>query len=74
MRGVLRVTSSNEEFNTIMKETKTDDRKMKIKKGEKTFMWYAASPKEAIKFKKKFEESDETEGDETGEDEGFDEE
>ena len=74
MRGVLRVTSSNEEFNTIMKETKTDDRKMKIKKGEKTFMWYAASPKEAIKFKKKFEESDETEGDETGEDKGFDEE
>ncbi len=75
MRGVLRITSSNKEFNTIMKETKTDDRKMKIKKGEKTFMWYAASPKEAIKFKKKFTEKDEEtdDNDEGSEDEGFDE-
>jgi hypothetical protein len=65
-----------------MREVKTDDRKMKIKKGEKSYTWYPASAREAVKFKTKMtseeleEESEEGKDkeDENDVDEGFEDE
>lgn len=53
--GVMRVVSSNEEFNNIIKEMKPDDRKLKVEKGEKPYSYYPEIPSKVKKFRKQFE-------------------
>ncbi len=61
--GVMRVVSSNQEFNNIIKEMKPDDRKLKVEKGEKPYSYYPATPSIVKKFLKKFEEEEPDEND-----------
>ncbi len=66
--GVMRTTSTNEQFNNIIREIKPDDRKLKVEKGEKPYSYYPATKVIVKKFLKKFEiieEEENTEDTET---------
>ncbi len=56
-RDLMQVLSSNTDFNTIIKETKNDKRKVKYSKG-KTFSYMLSSPKKKKDFLKKFEDDE----------------
>jgi hypothetical protein len=65
-RGVLRVISSNDEFNTTLRNLKPDDRKQKVKKGEKPFSYYPTTAAFKKKYLKKFEKKEEGNEEEEG--------
>ena len=65
-RGVLRVISSNDEFNTTLRNLKPDDRKQKVKKGEKPFSYYPTTAAFKKKYLKKFEKKEEVNEEEEG--------
>ena len=70
-RGVMRTVSSVDEFNTIISTMKPEDRRLKVKKGEKPYSYYPTTPKVVKKFLRQFEEKeDEENGDENSEDGG----
>ncbi len=52
-RGVMQVVSSNEEFNTVIKTLKPDQRKADADKGQKTYSYYPAAPTVKNKFLKR---------------------
>ena len=74
-RSVLKVVSSNEEFNTVIREMKPGDRKLKASKGDKAYSFYPTTAKIKDKFLKQFkEESDDEEIEDEGEEESSEEE
>ena len=54
-RNLMKVISSNEEFNTQIKEMKRDDRKYDAKKGEQAFTYMFGLEKDVRDFKRDFE-------------------
>tara|TARA_B110000046_G_scaffold186024_1_gene231517 strand:+ start:14694 stop:19160 length:4467 start_codon:yes stop_codon:yes gene_type:complete len=54
-RNLMKVISSNEEFNAQIKEMKRDDRKYDAKKGEQAFTYMFGLEKEVRDFKRDFE-------------------
>lgn len=52
MQGI----SSNEEFNNLIKETKEDDRKLKVEKGEAPYSFYLSTERKKKDFIKKMKE------------------
>ena len=52
-RGIMQVVSSNEEFNTVIKTLKPDQRKLSTDKGEKPYSYYPAAPTVKNKFVKR---------------------
>jgi len=58
-RGVMRTVSSVEEFNTIISSMKPEDRRLKVKKGEKPYSYYPTTKKVVKKFLTQFEEDNE---------------
>ncbi|NCO56117.1 MAG: hypothetical protein GW876_12065, partial [Bacteroidetes bacterium] len=52
-RGVMQVVSSNEEFNTVIKTLKPDQRKLDTDKGQKPYSYYPAAPSVKNKFLKR---------------------
>lgn len=52
-RGVMQVVSGNEEFNTVIKTLKPDQRKLSTEKGEKPYSYYPAAPTVKNKFLKR---------------------
>jgi hypothetical protein len=52
-RGVMQVVSSNEEFNTVIKTLKPDQRKLNTDKGQKPYSYYPAAPTVKNKFLKR---------------------
>jgi hypothetical protein len=72
-RGVMQVSSSNEEFNTLIKTLKPEQRRIDVPKGEAQYSYYPAAPTVKNKFLKKIRERTETpeeveEGGEEGDD------
>lgn len=65
-RNVLKTVSSNEEYNTILKEMKIGQRKLKADKAKKPYSFYPAPASLKKKFLKQFEaeEEEEMEGEE----------
>ncbi len=54
-RNLMQALSSDEEFNTIIKETKQDDRKYKHEKGEAAYTYMISTKTKKTKFLRKFE-------------------
>ena len=52
-RGVMQVVSSNEEFNTVIKTLKPEQRKINTEKGQKPYSYYPAAPTIKSKFLKR---------------------
>jgi len=63
-RNVLKVISSNEEFNTILREMKPADRKLKAEKKLMPYSFYPTTARIKDKFLKQFKDSGEEEGEE----------
>src|SRR5690606_18526755 len=57
-RNLMKVISSNEEFNTKIKEMKRDDRKYKNSKGEAPFTYMFGNEREKERFVSEFEIED----------------
>jgi hypothetical protein len=51
--NILQVLSSNEEFNTVVKGLKPDQRKLSVDKGQAPYSYYLAAPSVMKKFKKR---------------------
>ncbi len=66
-RSVFRIGSSNKDFNNIILATKADDRRVKPKKGEKSYTYHIATAREMRKFKKKYFSEDGDEEEQSGE-------
>ncbi len=66
-RNVLKVVSSNEEFNTILREMKPGDRKLKAEKKEKPYSFYPGTEGMRKKFLKQFENEEYEEEEDTEE-------
>ncbi len=64
-RDIMYVLSSKEDFNKIIKDTKSDKRKLKYDKG-KTYAFQLGSPKKRNDFLRKFKSSEATEEAEEG--------
>ncbi len=62
-RNVLKVASSNKEFNTILREMKPGNRKLKAEKKEKPYSFYPITDVAKKKFLKQFEKEEEEEQD-----------
>jgi len=65
-RGVMSVISSNPDFNIIIRDLKTDKRKLEAEKGQKPYSFILTLPNKKDKFLKKLtevEEAEESEGD-----------
>ena len=54
-RNLMKVISSNQDFNTQIKEMKRDDRKYDAKKGEQAFTFMFGLEKEVRDFKRDFD-------------------
>lgn len=54
-RGILQVISSDNDFNTIIKETKPDKRKAKAEKGQQAYQFMYSSEKKKRDFLRSFE-------------------
>ncbi|MGQ9846035.1 MAG: hypothetical protein ACUVQP_00850 [Bacteroidales bacterium] len=54
--NLLQVLSSNEEFNTVVKTLKPDQRKLEVEKGQAPYSYFLAAPTAVKKFKKHFQE------------------
>ena len=67
-RNVLKTVSSNEEYNTILRNMKPGDRKLKAEKNQKPYSFYPAPESLKKRFLKQFEEGDEEEEDSESED------
>ena len=52
-RGVMQVVSSNEEFNTVIKTLKPEQRKLNTDKGQQPYTYYPAAPTVKNKFLKR---------------------
>ncbi len=78
-RGIMQVVSSNEEFNTVIKTLKPDQRKVDADKGQKPYSYYPAAPTVKNKFLKRMRalkenevinDQEETEGENKNKEEG----
>ena len=54
--NLLQVLSSNEDFNTVVKTLKPDQRKLEVEKGQTPYSYFLAAPTALKKFKKHFQE------------------
>jgi hypothetical protein len=54
-RGMMQTISSNDEYNTIIKETKPSDRKYKHQKGEQPYQFMYSTVRKKDDFLKKFD-------------------
>lgn len=54
--NLLQVLSSNEEFNTIIKTLKPDQRKLEVEKGQSPYSYFLASSTSVKKFKKRMQD------------------
>ena len=54
-RGMMQTISSNDEYNTIIKETKPADRKYKHQKGEQPYQFMYSTVRKKNDFLKKFD-------------------
>ncbi len=57
-RGIMQVISSNEEFNKIIKETKSKDKSIEVKKGETPYSYTISTVKKKESFVNKFKNND----------------
>lgn len=62
--NLLQVLSSNEEFNTIVKTLKPDQRKLDVEKGQAPYSYFLAAPTALKKFKKHFQDINASENNE----------
>ncbi|NSW46242.1 MAG: hypothetical protein HPY79_10560 [Bacteroidales bacterium] len=54
--NLMQVLSSNEDFNTIIKTLKPDQRKLEVEKGQAPYSYFLAAPTAMKKFKKHFQD------------------
>ena len=59
--NLLQVLSSNEDFNTVIKTLKPDQRKLDVEKGQAPYSYFLAAPTALKKFKKHFQDINNTE-------------